>query len=704
MRTSQIFNAVNTLLNFTNTGFRTINPGDAVLLGYDGNVSAPTYRANFPVTNTTGTLYGRTANNASYVAGYGKYEAPNSAKTYRDFVYDAETDSLYGFLDGDTADNSVSFIRVARTNGNLNNSLFVSGHVNVAGGVYGSAPYNPSMPIKIFDNAGTSDIWMSLMGSTSVYCITLNGSTGAVISSSVGLPAAVGNAYQAPLIKVQNGYGVMYAGATAAGSLQAFSVSSAGAVTLGVNQPVATLGIAAGGTTANVELIPLGNTGTFLYFRSDVGTYGTVYIVTLNTGALTFTVNNTYALTAAQANYTGRDGSGFILSQLNSSNQIVLFQQRAGASAVIAGALTLLTYVPGTTSLTIGNATPIVGPNNTLAQIPTPTVPLSRLGSGAHSMYDGYNFYYVEANVHLKIPFTGTAITPQGIVAYSKAYKPLSGLAVLPSSWEYASNASPSGTAYIPFFFGTTGNSSSEQTGYWSTAEESLDNTFAYGVEIGIATTSAAKGATVTVAVKNSKLSPPVGAAGTVGALSSNGASIYVSTTQLYQIADFDLVYPRLPSQLQPTTNTLADSTLLYSSQAPAYKNPPLNFGPLFNGAQNSSVTKVENQRQSVFTMNGVNFSHFVSYTGGNATTAYALLLSFDGIFIPQCGAILVGSGLSANTYSYYATWDNYASAIAGINKSANWSFRNEFGINRYDNLTTANWSNVMQLRYQTKD
>jgi len=708
MRSSQLFGSANTLLTFTNTGFRTINPGDAVLLGYDGNVSAPLYRANYPVTNTTsGNTYTKNSQNAPYLAGYGKMEFP-ATYTNRDFVYDAETDSLYGYLDGSNGSSSYPYwTRISRTNGNLNNTVFSVSAIGANNGYFVASGYQiyPSQPVKIVDNGGASDVWMVLAGSgANAEIVTCNGSTGAMITYADLVPSAY--AYNIPFIKVQNGYGVS-SGATI-GGLQAFSVTSAGAITIGTNQPVATLGIAAGGSTSNVDLIPLGNTGTFLYFRSDIGNYGTMYVVTLNTSGLTFTINATYALTAAQAAYTGRDGSGFIFSALNANNQIVLYQRFAGTpGGVVAGALTLITYAPGTKTLTIGNVVPILGSNNSFVSTPTPITSLSRCGSGAHSYYDGYNFYYIEANCHLKIPFTGTAITPNGIVAYSKAYTPLQGAAYASPTaggWGYASNGVPAGVAYIPMFFPTIASSTNAYaTGYWTTAEESLDNTFAYGVEIGVAVTGAAKGASVTVAVKSAKLSSPLGttgAIGAVGALSENGASIFVTPTLLYAIADFDLIYPRLPSQLTcaVTSTSLADTSLSYTSGAPAYKSPPVNYGPMWNGLQNYSVTKIENTRQSVFLMNSINFAYLIGGSSSTYAMMVPLLMSFDGIFMPQAGYVMS----SSSSYLVIGTFDNTSGSLYAMNRSANWSFRNEFGFNRYDNLETS--YAYTQLRYQTKD
>jgi len=697
MRTSQLFNSQNTLLSFVNTGFRTIQPGDKVLLGYDGNVSAPLYRANFPVTNTTsGNTYLKNSNNASAMAGYGKIEFPGTGSdTNRDFVYDTETDSLYGYLDGSAGNNAWPFwTRISRTNGNLNYTNF---------SVATPLPYQvmPSQPVKIFDNSGANDVWMTLVTYNSiVYAVMCNGSTGAVIGGETEVSGTITTSYSIAFVKVQNGYGVI-AGETV-GGLQAVSVTSAGALTVGTNQPVATLGITAGGAVANIDLIPLGNTGTFLYFRSDIGTYGTLYVVTLNTSGLTFTINATYALTAAQANFTGRSGSGFMLSPLNSSNQIVLYQYSAGSpSGAIAGALTLLTYVPGTKTLTIGNVVPILGPNNTFVNTPTPSAPLSRCGTGSHTYYDGYNFYYIEANCHLKIPFTGAAITSGGIVAYSKAYSPIGGINNAAIGWAYASNNAPVGITYIPMFFPTTASSTSGYaSGYWTTAEESLDNTFAYGVEIGIATTGAAKGASVTVAVSNAKLSSALGTTGTVGALCENGAAIYVTPTQLYAVADFDLAYPRLPSQLATAAPnaSVADGSLTYASGAPAYKSPPLNYGPIWNGLQNLSATKLENGRQSIFTMSYPNVAYTTVGASGSDASMIALLMSFDGIFMPQAGYLIQGGGSA----SYVVGNFDFIDAVYALNRSGNWSFRNEFGINRYDNIETSAY--YTQLRYQTKD
>lgn len=679
MRTSQIFNSANTLLPFVNTGFRTINPGDAVLLGFDGNVSAPTYKANFPSTSITGAIFTkRPTDNALLCPGPGA-AAPGTMQNYQNFVYDASTDAMYGFLDGDTGLYPY-FMRINRTNGSLNYTAY-STYLYT----YGQAAFNPSPVVKMYDNAGTADIWCSSFDYTAgsqQYIASFNGSTGAVISTGVSTGFGGYNPSYFPFIKVSNGYGVFNSNYTNAGSLTAFSVSATGAIVMGAQQSAATLGIAGGGSYANTELIPLGNTGKFLYFRSDIGTYGTIYVVTLNTGTLTFTVNNTYALTAAQANYAGRVLSQFTFSPLNAANQIVLYQ----GNTATAGALTLITYTAGTSSLVISNAVAILSPSGGVVTLPT--LGACRYQQGAHSSYDGTYFYFVDSNCHLKIPFTGTAITRSAMLGYTKRNPPLAGDVNAGASayWNYAPNNTPAGTVYIPMFYPTTGYSGANQTGYFVVAEESLDNTFAYGVEIGIATTTAAKGASVTVAIKNAKLTPPVGAAGTVGTLSSNGASIYVSSTLLYAIGDFDLVYPRLPSPLSSisyasggsSSTTPADYSL--NSNAPiAYKSIKLSGGTTTQGGEAVNTAKVLNNRQSVYRLGLPNW-----YTGipaaGSVQANLPLLLSFDGIFIPQNVSATYGGG--AAQY-WWGSWDR--TSYNAINSAANWSVRNEFGAYRYD-------------------
>ena len=259
MRSSQLFGTNNTLFTFTNTGFRTIQPGDNVLLGFDGNVCAPTYRANFPNTNTaSGIPFIKNNNNQGSVAGYGRAEFPNNVNSYRDFVYDIETDSLYGFLDGTGqaygAYNQTQFTRISRTNGFLNNTMFVTTASNIA--AYqswstGGGSVTPSLPVKMVDNGGTNDVWIVTGGGTgTVQWITLNGSTGATIAMTSAATALVGGATSVPFIKISNGYGVFAYGNATAGSLVAFSVNAAGTtVTLGALQTPTMLGIAAGGST-----------------------------------------------------------------------------------------------------------------------------------------------------------------------------------------------------------------------------------------------------------------------------------------------------------------------------------------------------------------------------------------------------------------------------------------------------------------------
>ena len=95
--------------------------------------------------------------------------------------------------------------------------------------------------------------------------------------------------------------------------------------------------------------------------------------------------------------------------------------------------------------------------------------------------------------------------------------------------------------------------------------------------------------------------------------------------------------------------------------------------------------------------MNLVNFAYLIG--GGNSyPMTTPLLMSFDGVFMPQAGYVMS----SSNAYYVIGAFDNTSGTLYALNKSANWSFRNEFGFNRYDNMETS--YAYTQLRFQTKD
>jgi hypothetical protein len=507
--------------------------------------------------------------------------------------------------------------------------------------------------------------------------------------------------------RVSNGLGVFVDETGATGGLVPFYCNSSGTgIGWGSFQSYSSIGLNSYSINSSVyprtQIIRLED-NVFAVFRFYAGTYGIVDVCTINPTTKAITKNFEYTLTAAQNNFTGTAGSNYsYVTQIDSSNRVLIWTPGNGT---VLGGLTVITYTPATKALSIGNVvttTSYVGPYNSSTY---PVVYARGWGQDAAFWWDGYYFYLCNGGSYLKIGFDGTAFKTSTLVYVSKyclnngsAYYNTCPQNVFDGKIRYTvviANADVGSPVYGWTFFNNK----------FALIEESLDDVLAYGIDIGIATTSAAKGATVTVAVKSSKVSPSLGAVGTVGSMTNTNTGIYLSTSQVFDIEEIDRVTPNMPGAFQRSDNVWSasfndmDGTITDNygkiSGNNVYK---YSYGArTILGKDSANVARIANDRHTIRKLRGPVFMRYVNagpdYGYQPLKTAY--LYSFDGSLWLD---YLTGTYGTADWR--YALNTSQLVLVSGTwyfinDRSKYWTFRNEIAFTSYTGHARSSGSDI---------